>query len=173
MYGQTADHSQGFTLIELVLVLVIAGVIAAIAIPRFVELGSAAHRASVSGSAESFRTAVILVQVAYRVNGYAGPGTNDNVIGFGDGTVDVNTAGFPTDTANRNNINNATRCVNVWKGILGGAATISRSNQTAQDTDYKASRSGQSCTYTYTRDTSATRSFTYLATNGSVTLSNP
>jgi len=167
------ERNRGFTLIEMVTVVVIMAIIAAVAIPKFIGLGTAAHRAAVAGTADAFRTAVTLVNISYRVNGYAGPGTNDNVNGFGAGTVDVNTAGFPTDTANNNTVNSNARCVNIWKGILAGAATISRSNQPAQDTDYKATRSGQTCTYAYTRDTGASRSFIYNASIGTVTLNNP
>ena len=44
-------RQQGFTLIELIAVIVILGVLAAVAIPRFVNLQDAASQAAVDGAA--------------------------------------------------------------------------------------------------------------------------
>lgn len=48
---------QGFTLIELVMVIVILGILAATAIPRFVNLSTEARGAAVSGLAGSISSA--------------------------------------------------------------------------------------------------------------------
>lgn len=53
-------EQQGFTLIELVVVLVILGILAAFAIPRFVNISTEAREAAVRGLAGSLRSAAAL-----------------------------------------------------------------------------------------------------------------
>ncbi|MBN1794793.1 MAG: prepilin-type N-terminal cleavage/methylation domain-containing protein [Candidatus Omnitrophica bacterium] len=50
--------NKGFTLIELVMVIVILGILAAIAIPKFVNLQDSARQAAADGSIGAIRTAV-------------------------------------------------------------------------------------------------------------------
>ena len=76
--------------------------------------------------ARSFADAVLFVRLAHAASGRAG--ATDNVPGFGDGSVDTNANGYPTDTANANTIpNNSTgadRCRRVFQGLLTGAPPV-------------------------------------------------
>ncbi len=58
-------QQSGFTLIELIAVIVILGIIAAVAVPRFVDLTGAAEEASVKGVAGSLASASSLNYAAY------------------------------------------------------------------------------------------------------------
>ena len=141
------QRSKGFTLIELVVVIVILGILAAVALPRFINVTKDAHESAVKGAGGALASAVLLVRSQWEVNRNNGSTTtpNTNVAGFGDGTVDVNASGWPLGTG-------ATLdCVGVWTSVLQGSApTVS----TAAGSDYQASISGLVCTYTYQNDPS-------------------
>lgn len=62
-------NEKGFTLIELVIVIVVLGILAAFAVSRYTTMTSDARVAAVNGLAGGLRGAVALVQGQYLVNG--------------------------------------------------------------------------------------------------------
>lgn len=69
---------NGFTLIELIMVIVILGALSAVAIPKYIDLQSKARKASLDGLAGSLRSAVAVVKVGYYANGKTSPVTMAN-----------------------------------------------------------------------------------------------
>lgn len=85
-------QQSGFTMIELIMVIVILGILAAVAIPRFANLGGDARQASIEAVAGSMRSASAIVHSAWLAAGNAAA-TTVTVEGV---DVAVDTFGYPT-----------------------------------------------------------------------------
>lgn len=162
-------RSGGFTLIELVVVIVILSIIAAIALPRFLNMRSAAYKATVATVAGQLQSAAQIARQLCIVRRWAG---QDNLPGFGNGTVDFNANCYPSDTNNVNTLTaNAAQCARIFSGIL--TTSYVASNVAAPTPDFLITLSGGNCRFTFQRD-SVTRRFDYAPATGTVlNLVNP
>ena len=80
-------HSEsGFTLIELVIVIVILGILAAVAIPKYEDMREQARVATLKGQLGAIRSAIAIQYARNALNGSATFPTLDGTI-FADGRV--------------------------------------------------------------------------------------
>ena len=144
------DRRNGFTLIELTMVLIIVGILAALALPRFADLSEQAELAQAEGIAGALRSAVLTVKAVYRSQGHSV--RVQDLTGYGDGTIDTNNLGYPIGTtkgsSNENIGQGGLGCVDLWQGILVEAPTVAFDNDNQQYRSYRHT-SGKVCSYVY------------------------
>lgn len=88
------NKQAGFTLIELVLVIVILGILAATAIPRFADLSTDARKSAIQGMEASIRSAATLARATQLAQGL---GANSSV--SMEGITVTMTNGYPSVAA--------------------------------------------------------------------------
>lgn len=86
-------QQSGFTLIELVMVIVILGILAATALPKFADLSTDARTASVNGLLGSVRSAIAIVHAQTLVEGKASLASSSVTV---EGTSVATVYGYPS-----------------------------------------------------------------------------
>lgn len=90
---------KGFTLVELIVVIVILGILAATALPRFIDVASDARMAAMNGVAGGMRSAAALAQARYVATGDMAAVSVNMGVGAGVPVTVVAGTGFPAATA--------------------------------------------------------------------------
>lgn len=143
-------RQSGFTLIELIMVIVLIGVQAVIAVPRFFSFAEDAQRATFKGIAGAFKAGVGQVHLAWLVRGN-GDAIQD-FIPIEDpavlGDLTVNSFGYPADTRGiSRTLNSQADCVDVWRAVLSTQdASVESDDSGLFNALYL---NGNACRYTY------------------------
>lgn len=114
------NNSKGFTLIELVIVIVVLGILAATALPKFLNIGQDAHNATAKSSFAAFDSAVKLYHSCWLTSGSSG--FVPDLACFGDGNIDSTATGYPlgvdTPAADEGKKLQGDYCRQIWVNLF-------------------------------------------------------
>jgi len=161
------QKQKGFTLIELVVVIVILGILAVTAAPKFINLTDDADEAVFLSTAGAFSAGVQQVHVAWLIRGNGRAVQDfipiaDPAVG---GDLSVNANGFPADTRGSSlTLNSEADCLDVWRAVLDSQDLAAEGDGSG---DVEATYNGNNdCTYTLNSQTNLT--ITYNSITGEV-----
>ena len=168
-------RTSGFTLIELIAVIVALGILAVSAAPKFIDLTEDANRAVIQTYAANLQKAVKDANLRWQISG--SPGRIQNLPGFSDNTLDMSTFGWPIGldkgSANDNIGRGNAGCNALWNYLL--VDTPASSTNTSQPFQSYRHSGNKSCSFVYREsgDTaeraSAKLGILYNSTTGAVT----
>jgi len=156
--------NKGFTLIELVIVIVLLGILAATALPKFASLTDDAYDASLQGMAGAFGSAVNIAHAQWLADGNTGAAD----ITLQSSVIGMTASGWPAGGSGDTTLSGS-NCVELWTGLLQNPPNAAIS--CTGSCEYAvSSTSGTNCTFQDQKGASGANQFTYTLTDGSISV---
>lgn len=122
-HRMSLDH--GFTMVELAVVVVLMGVMAATVLPKFVDLSALAYRAVAADAHGSIKSALAMTHAKWLTSGRPGYLSFDTAGGMT--KLYVNSAGYPVSTNGMTSISGQNgNCVAVLNALLNGQYAVDK-----------------------------------------------
>jgi prepilin-type N-terminal cleavage/methylation domain-containing protein len=181
MISSKTIEPPGFTLIELVIVIVLLGILASVALPRFLNIAGDAHNASVSGTAGAIAAAVNISHAKWLASGQpvtTPPLAGIDYLGTGHTNLGFNAMGWPNaanggeadlsayDVLGGGGNDNAI-CAFIIKNLLTASSVSFGVGDNCGENYCSVYRSPE-CIYTYQKNKDIPRIITYSTFTGAI-----
>ncbi|GIC77577.1 type II secretion system protein [Moritella sp. F3] len=135
---------RGFTLIELVIVIIVLGILAATAVPKFINLQNDAEKATLRGLSAGFKGGISIISSKHRLEGEPAVMTvGGNLLSFqSHATPDI----INNPVAHFDGV-----CVLIWDSAVDGilASTSDSNDKVLTALDYNGNLATVRCNYAY------------------------
>lgn len=121
-------RQHGFTLIELIIVIIILGILAVVTAPKFVNLSDEAQKAQIQGIGAAFQSGVNQIHTKWQISGN-GQAVQDfikdanQVVSTSNPNhrhLSVNSFGYLADSRGTSSLtlNSTNDCIDVWNSVM-------------------------------------------------------
>jgi len=169
------NNQSGFTLIELIIVIIILGILAVSALPRFINLSTEAHLSIFKSTFGAFKSSMNSQQLLWKTRGSP---QGAAAIDF-NGELDFNSFGLPAGIDDGTQVSTPSDCVDIFNNIMDASALLAVPvgdgngiKNLGSNIDIAVTNNANICYYTFVSESKEigynARQFRYLYTTGEV-----